>query len=73
MHRPHCVNPANGSHRGRQVLDVEVTINNSTHPMMSKKIPNAPLLDAMGSDKNPTEFIRALMYLGKIPYAQILF
>ena len=24
MHRPHCVNLANGSYRGRQVLDVEV-------------------------------------------------
>lgn len=23
-HRSHCVNPANGTYRGRQVLDVEV-------------------------------------------------
>ena len=24
LHRPHCVNPANVTYRGRQVLDIEV-------------------------------------------------
>ena len=43
--------------------------------MMSKKNPKCIIaVDAMGSDKGPTEFIRALMYLrSKIPYARPYF